>query len=91
MTWWWKVSYDFSRPFWTSFGRVAFIRAANRDEAHARALRFIGLIEAGATIRRVDITPSDRQSRLRFWLRVQANRTWNRNVALGIPNDPRSL
>jgi hypothetical protein len=88
---WWKVSYDCSRPFWTAFGRVAFIRAVSQEEAHTRALRFIGLVEPGATIRRVDLTPSDHQARLRFWQRVQANRTWKRNVPLGIPNDPRSL
>ena len=88
---WWKVSYDFARPFWTAFGRIAFMRAVTRDEAETRARRFLELIEGGATLQCLEVSASTFHARRRFWQRVQAARAWQRNVARGVPNDPRSL
>jgi hypothetical protein len=88
---WWHVSYDFRRPHWLAFGRVAFIRAETFAGAEARARRFMALVQPGAEIVRVYVTASDRAARLRFWRLVQANWTWKRNVATGVPNHRGSL
>ena len=88
---WWKVSYDFRRPFWDSYGRLAFVKADTPERADARARRLVGILHRGAEIRRLDLTQSDRPARLRFWRLVQANRLWRSNVATCTPNDRRLL
>jgi hypothetical protein len=88
---WWHVSYDFRRPHWDAYGRVAFIRAVDFSAAEQRARRFIALVQPGAEVVRVYVTVSDRSARLRFWRLVQANWLWKRNVAAGIPNNRRLL
>jgi hypothetical protein len=88
---WWRLSYDVRRPHWTAYGRVAFLRARTGADAEARAWRLMERLHPGAEILRVAVTASDRAARLRFWRRVQANWTWKRNVATGVPNDRRSL
>lgn len=88
---WWKVSYDFERPFWNAYGRNAFVRADSHELAVRRALTLIRLVESGARMTRLDVSESTRQHRIRFWRLVQANILWRRNMTAGIPNDRRSL
>ena len=49
----WKVLYDFERPFWMAFGRVAFVEC--QDESHAQRLgrEAAQAAEPDATITRV--------------------------------------
>jgi hypothetical protein len=88
---WWKVSYDFHRPFWDAYGRNAFIRAPSHEAAMIRALAFIRLAEPGAKMTRIEVTETTLKIRMLFWRRVQASRLWKRNVAAGIPNNRRLL
>lgn len=82
----WRVSYDFQRPFWQSFGRVAFVKGDDQATATIRAQRLTALLEPGAEVTRLEIAPSTWHARLVFWRRVQGYRQWKRNVAAGMPN-----
>lgn len=85
-SYWWKVSYDFQTWNWAAFGRVAFVRAIDISEAKSRADALLARIRPGADIVRLEITPSDWASRLKFWRLVQFNIVWKRNVSDGVPN-----
>ena len=88
---WWKVLYSFKRPFWISYGRVAYVKADTLRAAETRARTFVERVQPDAEILEILVVKSDWAARLRFWKRVRAAWQWKQNAAHGIPNDPKSL
>jgi hypothetical protein len=81
-----KVTYDFRRPNWVTFGHVLFVEVAKRDEAVPAACAKIAEAEPGATITRVDLRPASDHEYRRFQDLVARRERWMANTHAGIPN-----
>lgn len=86
-----KVLYNFRRPHWTAFGRVAFVEAVNAQDAASQGWMMIRQQEPGAEFFDVEITKSTPEASARYAQKVAAYEQWQANVKGGIANDRKLL
>ncbi len=75
-----KVTFNFSRPCWHSFGRVVFVELEEDATAAAQALAGDGVLD-GLEVRAATAGEFERHQQF-----VEKAERWKANVAAGIPN-----
>jgi hypothetical protein len=79
-----KVSYDFSRPNWLTYGHNLFLDSgATEADARAAIYRYEG---ADVSITRLELTEASGEERIRFERRKARMVEWLLNTRSGVPN-----